>query len=569
MTGQENEKDMEMEVNPKGQSGKMQAISKQTYFIVWLGIIFLIVVAVVNIYSNHCNTIQLENTVYLNQYRLGSKALTSAVQSYAVTGDSTYYDAYMKELNEDKNRDIAWAGLKKNGLQKDEWALLEDIASMSDGLVPLEEQAMESVANGDIKSAQEYVFGNTYEETIAKINSETDSCITSIQNRMNQKKNILNVIMMISMIAYVISFYGIVSQVKKVSRFARKELLVPIVKVSDLLTSLAQGDFSQKTDMYEDESEVGIMVKSINFMNSNFSKMISEISEVLGQMGQGNYIIELKEEYVGDFIAIKDSVNKIIDETKEMLITIKNAAREIDGGSEQLANAATDLAQGCTEQAGKVSEISEAIDDMAKMMDEKTKEAQETVAIASNAGKVLMESNAKMEELKAAIGDISKCSEEISTIIGVIEDIAGQTNLLSLNASIEAARAGEAGKGFAVVAEQVKNLAEQSTKAAGETTKLIQSTIEAVNKGIAISDEAAANMIQVMGGAKESTEKMGQMAESMKSEAESIRSIDEHIAKVTEIVDSNSAASQETAAVSEEQSAQVQTMVKLMEKFKI
>lgn len=112
-----------------------------------------------------------------------------------------------------------------------------------------------------------------------------------------------------------------------------------------------------------------------------------------------------------------------------------------------------------------------------------------------------------MQELKVAIGEISKCSEEIRSIIQVIEDIASQTNLLSLNASIEAARAGEAGRGFAVVAEQVKNLAEQSTEAAGETTKLIVSTIDAVNKGIAIAEETEASMDQVMEEAEASTKR--------------------------------------------------------------
>ena len=178
------------------------------------------------------------------------------------------------------------------------------------------------------------------------------------------------------------------------------------------------------------------------------------------------------------------------------------------------------LAEGCTIQAEKITEVSHAIDDMEKIMEEKTKEAEETVVISTNAGKVLVESNNKMNELKQAIGEINRCSEEIETIIGVIEDIAGQTNLLSLNASIEAARAGEAGRGFAVVAEQVKNLAEQSTEAVGQTTQLIHNTREAVGKGILISDEAVENMNEVMIGAGEATRKMSLMAETMKQEAD-------------------------------------------------
>mgnify|MGYP000320687287 CR=1 FL=1 len=328
-------------------------------------------------------------------------------------------------------------------------------------------------------------------------------------------------------------------------------------------------DAQIRVDLPEDDSEVGIMVQAVHFMNDNFTKMITEISEILGQMGQGNYRVEPTEEYVGDFVQIKDSMVKIIADMKKTLSTIQVSAQEIDGGSEQLAQAATDLAEGCTAQASKISEASQMIDAMAKSIEEKARVAQETADISKQSAQTVADGNAKMQELKVAIGEISKCSEEIRSIIQVIEDIASQTNLLSLNASIEAARAGEAGRGFAVVAEQVKNLAEQSTEAAGETTKLIESTIDAVNKGIAIAEETEASMDQVMEEAEASTKRMVDMAQALQAEVSSVQQIDENIAHVAGIVDNNSASSQETAAVSEEQSAQVHTMLQLMHQFQI
>ena len=547
----------------------LQRISQKTYVIVYAGIIFLLIFIGLYAYSNQSRSEQLENTVFLNQYRLGSKILTASVQSYAVTGIQDYYDNYFKELNEDKNRDIAWQGLQDNHLKEDEWATLQQIADMSNGLVPLEEEAMDAVAAGDLQTAQDAVFGTTYEDTVAQISSLTDDCINKIQNRMQRKQSVLNIIMLISIFAFTVSFIVIVEQIKKIMQFSRRELLLPIIKVSDLVKNLAQGNFQNETDMREDESEVGIMIASINFMNQNFTKMISEISNVLDKMGNGNYTVSLQEQYVGDFIAIKDSMEKIIEDTRHTLTTIRNSANEIGGGSEQLANAATDLAEGCTTQAAQVSEVSEAVDHMAKIMEEKAKDAADAVSLSTHAGEVLMESNAKMQELEEAISEINHCSDQIRDIIGVIEDIASQTSLLSLNASIEAARAGEAGRGFAVVAEQVKNLAEQSTQAAGETTKLIENTVQAVEKGITISDEAVANMNDVMVSAKEATDKMSEMAETMRRESDSMRSINDSVSKVAEIVDSNSAASEETAAVSEEQTAQVQTMVQMMDQFEI
>ena len=538
------------------QSAMLQQNTRSTYQILIISIVMLILFIGSNMYLSRINSQQLEATMYLNQYRLGSKTLTAAVQSYAVTGDQTYYDNYMKELNEDKNRDIAWEGLQKDGLTDNEWALLNHIAEMSNGLVPLEEEAMDKAGSGDTQAAISYVFGEEYESTVQEITATTDNCINDIQARMAQKQNTLNLIMITTMVIFILCFLTIACKIVTTLTFAKQELLIPIVKVSEQMKVLAQGHFDSRLDLPEDDSEVGIMVQAVHFMNDNFTKMITEISEILGQMGQGNYRVEPTEEYVGDFVQIKDSMVKIIADMKKTLSTIQVSAQEIDGGSEQLAQAATDLAEGCTAQASKISEASQMIDAMAKSIEEKARVAQETADISKQSAQTVADGNAKMQELKVAIGEISKCSEEIRSIIQVIEDIASQTNLLSLNASIEAARAGEAGRGFAVVAEQVKNLAEQSTEAAGETTKLIESTIDAVNKGIAIAEETEASMDQVMEEAEASTKRMVDMAQALQAEVSSVQQIDENITHVAGIVDNNSASSQETAAVSEEQSAQ-------------
>lgn len=567
--GKTKDRFVDIPINPKGQSGKLQKVSKQTTIIVWIGILFLLIFAIVSNLLNMVSANQLAVTAYLNQYRLGSKALTSAVQSYAVTGDAAYYDAYFQELNTDKNRDIAWEGLKEKNLTDEEWKGLEKIAGLSDGLVPLEEAAMEAVQAGKLAEAQEAVFGTEYEETITQINDLTTKYINQIQERQAANKNVMNVIMLVSMAAFVVSFLAIINQIKGIMNFSRKELLLPIIKVSDLLRTLADGNFNNKSDMKEDESEVGNMVAAINFMNQNYTKMITEISQTLGRMGNGNYKVVLKEHYVGDFIAIKESMEKIIEDTSNTLHMLRNTAAEIGSGSEQLADAASDLAEGCTVQAGKVNEVSEAINHMSQVMDQEVVDATEAVSISTHAGEVLTETNRKMQELKKAIGNISECSDQIGAIIGVIEDIASQTNLLSLNASIEAARAGDAGRGFAVVAEQVKKLAEQSTEAAGETRKLIENTVQAVEKGILISDEVAADMGEVMVGARQATDKMGAMSVTIKQQSDVMQHINENISRVAEIVDNNSASSEETAAVSEEQTAQVQTMVQMMNQFEI
>ena len=551
------------------QSQRLKQIVKETYMVVIVGVVLLVVFVALSIMQNMVSAEQLESIMCLNQYRLGSKTLTSEVQSYAVTGDKVYYDNYMKELNTDKNRDIAWAELEKNDITSDEWAQLNAISGMSNGLVPLEEEAIELAGQGKLEEAMALVFGETYEATIQEINKETDSCIIAIQARLDRKSGTLEIIKNISMVLFIAAFLYIVRRIALTINFSKKELLEPIVKVSEQMNVLAHGNFHTNLDLAADNSEVGQMVSAIAFMKNNFSNMINEISDVLGQMGEGKYTIQVTQEYVGEFVRIKESLLKIAEDTRNTLLTIQQAAGEIDGGSNQLSQAAVDLAEGCTIQAGQVSEVASLIDTMAKSMEEKANEAERTVQISSEAGMLLAQGNEKMQELKTAMAEISNCSEEIRTIVSTIEDISNQTNLLSLNASIEAARAGEAGRGFAVVAEQVKNLAEESAKATGETTKLIEKTVMAVERGIAIADATAENMSEVMVGAQASTENMSRMAVELRQEANDMYRIDESVSKVSEIVDNNSAASQETAAVSEEQTAHVAMMVQMIQKFQI
>lgn len=563
-------KKLEVEnVVPNGQAAQLNKIIKGIYRAVATGTTLLLVFTAVNFLNLYVSSDQLETTMYLNQYRLGSKTLTAEVQSYAVTGDKQYYDNYMYELNTAKNRDIALAGLKENDVTDEEWATLNKIAELSNGLVPLEEKAMELAGAGKTAEATAIVFGTEYANTTKQINELTNSGIEAIQERLSSKQNTMMFIMIAAEIAFVATFAYIILQVVKTINFSKKELLTPIVKVSEQMTALAGGRFDVSWDMKQDESEVGQMVGAIEFMKQNFSNMIHEISDVLGAMGDGNYTVTVTQEYVGEFVAIKESLLKIIEDMRKVLLTIRDATQEIDGGSEQLAKAAVDLAEGCTVQAGKVSEVAGMIDEMARSMEDNAVEAQNVVKVSEQASEALMTGNAKMQELKSAISEISKCSEEIRTIIGTIEEIADQTNLLSLNAAIEAARAGEAGKGFAVVADQVKNLAEESAKAAGETNKLIEMTVAAVDKGISIADETAHSMDEVMVSVNAATEKMAEMSNALVHEVDNVRMIDDNIARVSSIVDNNSATSEETAAVSEEQSAQVTTMVQMMEQFRI
>lgn len=547
----------------------MKRLVHQALISVAVGVVLLIGFIIFNLGMSSIQTAQINTTVALNQYRTASKTLTYDIQSYAVTGDQGYYDGYMKELNQDKNREQALATLEKCALKESEWTSLNQIAEMSNQLVPLEEQAITYVQAGDLEAAQSCVFSSEYGNSVAQINRQTDETIQAILARKDGRVTGMKIMQYLIEALFALSFLYLVRGFIKTIKFSEKELLEPIVKVSDQMEVLAGGEFHVELDLEADESEVGRMVAAIAFMKENLLGMIQEITQTLEKMGNGNYRVEIRQEYVGEFISIKDSLVQIAEKMRETLGTIRTVSGQIDSGSEQLAFAAQDLAENCTLQAAQVSELMTAFDAMTKSMEENAHEAEQSASMASAAGMTLAKGNQKLQELKGAIQEIGRCSEQISTIIEAIEDIASQTNLLALNAAIEAARAGEAGKGFAVVAEQVKNLANESSNAAGRTTELIETTISVMDKSISIAEETEANMNQVMSDAREATEKMGQIEQILKRDTVRMQELNENVTQVSSAVDNNSATSQETAAVSAEQKTQVETMVNLMEKFEI
>lgn len=553
----------------KGQAALLKRLVLQAYIAVGTGVILLLGFIAFNIGMSRVHTDQLNTVIALNQYRIGSKTLTHEVQSYAVTGNERYYNGYMKELNTDRNRNKALEVLESCGITDGEWADLNKIVSLSENLVPLEEEAMEHVKAGDLEAAQDCVFSTEYETSVEQINALTDETVNGIVARKEKNQATLKLLQIIFEILFAGPFMYVVLQFVKTIRFSDKELLQPIIKVSEQMAVVAGGNFHTALALQEDDSEVGRMVSAIAFMKRNLQSMVQEITAILEQMGSGNYNIHIEQEYVGEFVKIKESFLQIGEKMRDTLQTIRNVSTHIDSGSDQLACAAEDLAEGCTAQATQVTELMAVFEDLTRSMEDNAKEAEESARIASKAGSTLSKGNQKMQELKAAIQEISQCSGQIGTIIEDIEDIASQTNLLSLNAAIEAARAGETGRGFAVVAEQVKNLANESAKAAGKTTELIETTVTVMEKGIGIADETAENMKQVMEDTRAATEKIDQIAQMLKQNTEHMRNVNESIAEVSSVVDNNSATSEETAAVSEEQKTQVEAMVELMSRFQI
>lgn len=548
---------------------RLKKIVRDTNFSLIIGVVLLALFLISMLIFAAASKQQIDCTMYLNQYRLGSKALTSAVRSYAVTGDKQYYDVYMQELEVNRNRDIAWEGLEANGLDDEEWECFNEVASLSNGLVPLEENAMASVDAGDLDSAIDYVFGEEYNNTVEIINDLTDNMITQIQNRLERKKDVVLALQIICAVLFLASFVRMAMQCLKTIRFARGELLAPIIKVSEQIEALAAGDLHTELSIEADDSEVGKMVEDITTMKDGLVGIIEEIAFVLDQMGQGNYNVSIESTYVGEYVRIEQSLRQIIKEMKDTISNISTATNEIDSDSGHLAEAAEDLAGACTLQACQVSDLVMLISQLQESISYNEKEAEEAVKISNLASSTLVAAGEKMNELDATMNEINECSGQISMVTASISELADEIEMLSMNASIESARAGEAGRGFAVVAEQVKKLAEASLEAAGRTNGLIERTAEAVDKGMRIAGESAVCMEEVQMGSDETASRINGIVDNLKAEVDSIVQISEGINVIAGLVDNNSATSDETAAISEELKSQVEAMVNLMSRFRI
>ena len=343
----------------------------------------------------------------------------------------------------------------------------------------------------------------------------------------------------------------------------------PVRDMSERIQLLSVGDLTSDISVIDRKDEIGTLnqslINTVNFLR----EYITEISAVLGKISNGELNVEIEKEYIGDFVSIKDSMEKIAASLTDTMIEIKNSSDQVAIGSDQVSSGAQALSQGATEQASSIEQLSASIIEISDQVRSNAVNANNATSLVESVGKEIDRSNIHMQEMIRAISEISDKSAQIGRIIKTIDDIAFQTNILALNAAVEAARAGAAGKGFAVVADEVRNLAGKSAQAASETTELIESSISAVLNGTRIADETAESLSSVVTGASKITSLMQDISKASNEQANSIGQVTQGIEQISGVVQTNSATAEESAAASEELSAQAQLLNSLVSKFKM
>ncbi len=349
-----------------------------------------------------------------------------------------------------------------------------------------------------------------------------------------------------------------------------KYIAEPVAELSKVADHISSGKLDDVIE-YESEDEIGTLADDFRQTVTILHKIIEDLSNILEAFSNGNYTVHssCKDAYVGEFQTVMEKLVATVNNISSTLQMIRNASDEVAAGAGQLAESSQDLTKGAEEQSTAVDNLVSSVSEVASQVIANSKSTDIVHDKAKEVGAEANISQSKMKELMAAMERISETSQEIEKVIVEIENIASQTNLLSLNASIEAARAGEAGKGFAVVAEQIRMLAESSADSAETSKHLIEANRAEVVRGNEATQETEASLNKVMDELDHIISEVANIRTASDHQAVSVKQIEAGVKQISDVIQSNSAASEEASATSEELSAEADSLDALVGRFKL
>ena len=387
----------------------------------------------------------------------------------------------------------------------------------------------------------------------------------------HQMESLLAVLEIVSFVLMGVLIVSATVIAKRISYIIAKGIAKPLAELEKNFDAFANGNLGVEFPTSESEDEIAGLMNSSHDTVAKLNTIIADIENLCKEMGNGNFAVdtECEEAYVGDFKHLLDAMRKMNDNVSYTLTEVNQAAEQVNAGAVNLAEAAQDLAEGATDQAASVQEMLATMNTLTEGLKGTVNSVEEAYEKATKCAEDAQVSREEMGNMVHSMNRISETSKKIENIIAEIEDIASQTNLLSLNASIEAARAGEAGRGFAVVADQIRVLADQSAKSAVDTRALVEDTIFEIEEGNKVVYRTSDVLDSVVNAVQKIADSAKLLREDSEQQMLAMAQADAGIESISEIVQSNSAAAEETSATSEELSAQAISMHDMVARFQL
>lgn len=498
--------------------------------------------------------------------RINVNAAARNIREMALNEDTSSYDNYeqtVKRLLSEVDSELQI--LKKTEVLSDE--NYEEYATALSDWGKIGYSIIEEIKNGNDENATDAILNNCTPalnkvvEIAIKVDELTDEASSETVRNMV-------VCTVAGFVVIIVCLVFAFTLTRKTSKRVLETILEPLHAIEDVAMELTEGNLHSTLEYHSDD-EIGKLAHSMRKSIRILGTYVDDIDRSMKLFSEGNFDVHPEVEWRGDFVGILNSFMAFQASMAGTIKGIQNVSNEVSGAAEQVASSSNDLADGATNQAAVVEELTATVTGVSEQVEKNSQSAKEISVKVDELGNAISESNGKMHEMVDSMHEISEASKEIDKIITTINEIASQTNLLALNASIEAARAGEAGKGFAVVANQVNVLADQSAQAAKESATLIETSVKAVEKGMVIAGQTAAQLEEVAENSKVITTEVTNIAETLETQTTEIKQINEGIEQINDVVQTNSATSEECAAASQEMSSEAESLREMIRKFKV
>ena len=498
--------------------------------------------------------------------RINVNAAARNIREMALNEDTSSYDNYeqtVKRLLSEVDSELQI--LKKTEVLSDE--NYEEYSTALSDWGKIGYSIIEEIKNGNDENATDAILNNCTPalnkvvEIAIKLDELTDEASSETVRNMV-------VCTVAGFVVIIVCLVFAFTLTRKTSKRVLETILEPLHAIEDVAMELTEGNLHSTLEYHSDD-EIGKLAHSMRKSIRILRTYVDDIDRSMKLFSEGNFDVHPEVEWRGDFVGILNSFMAFQASMAGTIKGIQNVSNEVSGAAEQVASSSNDLADGATNQAAVVEELTATVTGVSEQVEKNSQSAKEISVKVDELGNAISESNDKMHEMVDSMHEISEASKEIDKIITTINEIASQTNLLALNASIEAARAGEAGKGFAVVANQVNVLADQSAQAAKESATLIETSVKAVEKGMVIAGQTAAQLEEVAENSKVITTEVTNIVETLETQTTEIKQINEGIEQINDVVQTNSATSEECAAASQEMSSEAESLREMIRKFKV